>query len=125
MLIESLSSKLFARCDGLDGPVVKDVRKALDTGTINFGMIWIFQQDEGEVRQAFEKTLAIRKLAPKARELADRYLLRARRSASVQRTSEGAHYTSLKPSGRDLGPAIPAADKASERASSKPWWRSP
>ena len=30
----------------------------------------------------------------------------------VHRTGEGASYTGLKPAGRDLGPAIPAADEA-------------
>ncbi|MCL5743344.1 MAG: DUF6448 family protein, partial [Acidobacteria bacterium] len=30
----------------------------------------------------------------------------------VHRAGEGAPYTGLKPAGRDLGPAIPAADKA-------------
>jgi hypothetical protein len=30
----------------------------------------------------------------------------------VHRAGEGASYTGLKPAGRDLGPAIPAGDKA-------------
>lgn len=32
----------------------------------------------------------------------------------IHRAGEGAPYTGLKPAGRDLGPAIPAADKAIE-----------
>ena len=32
----------------------------------------------------------------------------------VHRAGEGAPYTGLKPAGRDLGPAIPAADRALE-----------
>lgn len=32
----------------------------------------------------------------------------------VHRAGEGASYTGLKPAGRDLGPAIPAADRALE-----------
>jgi len=32
----------------------------------------------------------------------------------IHREGEGAPYTGLKPAGRDLGPAIPAADKALE-----------
>ncbi len=37
----------------------------------------------------------------------------------VHRTGEHAPYTGLKPAGRDLGPAIPAADKAIESGSDK------
>ena len=32
----------------------------------------------------------------------------------MHRAAEGAPYTGLKPAGRDLGPAIPAADRALE-----------
>ena len=37
----------------------------------------------------------------------------------VHRASEGAPYTGLKPAGLDLGPAIPAADKALESGSTE------
>jgi len=37
----------------------------------------------------------------------------------IHRAGEGAPYTGLKPAGRDLGPAIPAADKALESGSSE------
>jgi uncharacterized protein DUF6448 len=35
----------------------------------------------------------------------------------VHRAGEGAPYTGLKPAGRDLGPAVPAADRALEDGS--------
>ena len=38
----------------------------------------------------------------------------------IHRAGEGAPYTGLKPAGRDLGPAIPAADKALEDGSIEP-----
>jgi len=38
----------------------------------------------------------------------------------MHRAGEGAPYTGLKPAGRDLGPAIPAADKALEDGSIEP-----
>lgn len=38
----------------------------------------------------------------------------------VHRTGEGAPYTGLKPAGRDLGPAVPAGDKALETGSVEP-----
>jgi hypothetical protein len=38
----------------------------------------------------------------------------------IHRAGEGAPYTGLKPAGRDLGPAIPAADKALQQGSVEP-----
>jgi hypothetical protein len=42
--------------------------------------------------------------------MADRYIFET--LVRVHRAGEGAPYTGLKPAGRDLGPAIPLADKA-------------
>ena len=108
----------FAHCDGLDGPVVKVAQKALETGNINLVLIWIQKRDEAEIKQAFQKTFAVRKLGPQAKELADTYFFET--LVRVHRAGEGAPYTGLKPAGRDLGPAIPAADKALENGKVEP-----
>ncbi|MEK7406948.1 MAG: DUF6448 family protein [Acidobacteriota bacterium] len=100
----------LAHCDGMDGPVVKAAQKALETGNVNLALIWIQKSDEAEIRKAFERTLAVRKLGAAAREMADLYFFET--LVRVHRAGEGAPYTGLKPAGRDLGPAIPAADKA-------------
>jgi hypothetical protein len=102
----------FAHCDGLDGPVVKAAQRALDSGNVNPVLIWVQKSDEAEIRGLFEKTLAVRKLNTQARELADMYFFET--LVRIHRAGEGAPYTGLKPAGRDLGPAIPAADKALE-----------
>lgn len=101
-----------AHCDGLDGPVVKAARTALTESNINLVLIWVRKDDEAQIKQAFEKTIAVRKLNTEARELADLYFFET--LVRVHRAGEGAPYTGLKPGGRDLGPAIPAADKALE-----------
>jgi hypothetical protein len=99
-----------AHCDGLDGPVVTAARKALETGNVNLVLIWVQKKDEQQIREAFQKTLAVRNLDPKARDLADSYFFET--LVRVHRAGEGAPYTGLKPAGRDLGPAVPAGDKA-------------
>lgn len=114
----TIPSQAFAHCDGLDGPVVKAAQRALETGTINFVLIWVQNNSEAEIRKAFEETLAVRKLGPRAQELADLYFFET--LVRIHREGEGAPYSGLKPSGRDLGPAIPAADRAAETASSEP-----
>ena len=101
---------VLAHCDGMDGPVVKAAQKALSEGNVNLVLIWVQPADEGTIKTAFQKTLAVRKLGPEAKELADTYFFET--LVRVHRAGEGAPYTGLKPAGRDLGPVIPAADKA-------------
>jgi hypothetical protein len=113
-----LALPLFAHCDGLDGPVVTAARKALDTRDVNHVLIWVQPAGEAEVRAAFTKTLEVRILSPQARALADTWFFET--LVRVHRAGEGAPYTGLKPAGRDLGPAIPAADEAVRTGDHKP-----
>ncbi len=107
-----LPRSAFAHCDGLDGPVVRAARKAVAAGDVNVALIWVQQKDEAEIRRAFEQTLKVRKLSSAAQELADTWFFET--LVRVHRAGEGFPYTGLQPAGRDLGPAIPAADKAVE-----------
>ena len=101
-----------AHCDGLDGPVVGAAQRALQTGNVNLVLIWVRPQDADEIKRAFQDTLTIRKLSPEAQAFADRSFFET--LVRIHRSGENAPYTGLKPAGRDLGPAIPAADKALE-----------
>lgn len=114
-LTHVMSGMARAHCDGLDGPVVKAAQKALDSKNVNFVLIWIQKEEEPEIKAVFQKTLSVRKLNAEARELADRYFFET--LVRLHRAGEGAPYTGLKPAGRDLGPALPAADKALESGS--------
>jgi uncharacterized protein DUF6448 len=109
------AARTLAHCDGLDGPVVKAAQRALQTGNVDRVLIWVRPQDEDEIKKAFDETLAVRKLSPQAQALADRYFFET--LVRIHRAGENAPYTGLKPAGRDLGPAIPAADKALEAGS--------
>lgn len=111
-------NRTLAHCDGMDGPVVKAAQKALETGNVNLALIWVQKTHEAEIRKAFDQTVTVRKLSPEARALADRYFFET--LVRLHRAGEGAPYTGLKPAGRDLGPAIPAADKALETGSVDP-----
>lgn len=99
-----------AHCDGLDGPVVSAARVALKENNVNLVLIWGQKDDDEVIRHAFEQTLAVRKLSPEARELADMYFFET--LVRVHRAGEGVAYTGLKPAGTDFGPSIPATDKA-------------
>ncbi|MFH0954228.1 MAG: DUF6448 family protein [Verrucomicrobiota bacterium] len=108
---------VLAHCDTLDGPVVKAAKQALESGDVNLILIWVQPKDEAEIRQAFEKTVAVRKLSDDAKALADLYFFET--LVRVHRAGEGFPYTGLKSAGQDLGPAIPAADAAIESGSAE------
>ena len=117
-LIFFAPGSVLAHCDSLDGPVVKAAQQALETRNLSQVLIWVRAEDEPEIRAAFEQTLVVRALSPQGRELADRYFFET--VVRVHRAGEGAPYTGLKPAGRELGPAIPAADKALDEGSLSP-----
>ncbi len=110
-----LPNPAFAHCDGLDGPVVTLAREALNTGNVNLVLPWVPKDSEAEIRGAFDHTSSVRALGPDAEHLADTFFFET--LVRVHRASEGAPYTGLKPAGLDLGPAIPAADKALDTGS--------
>ncbi len=119
LLAAPIGSKLaYAHCDGMDGPVVKAAQRALAKGDVNLVLIWVQADDEKEIRKVFAKTMAVRKLNAEAIELADLYFFET--LVRIHLAGEGAPYTGLKPAGRDLGPAIPAADKAIETGAVEP-----
>jgi hypothetical protein len=106
---------VVGHCDGMDGPVVTLAKKALETGNPNLVVPWVRAEDEAEIRAAFAHARSVRVLGPQARELADKHFFET--LVRVHRAGEGAPFTGLKPAGRDLGPAIPAADRAIESGS--------
>ena len=106
----TLATPANAHCDGLDGPVVTAARQALENNDPNRVLIWVQPADEAETRAAFNHAVAVRRLGPEARELADRFFYET--LVRLHRAGEGAPYTGLQPAGRDLGHAIPLADRA-------------
>lgn len=111
----------LAHCDAMDGPVVTLAKKALEKGDVNLVLPWVEKEHEGEIREAFELAAAVRGKGAKERQLADRYFFET--LVRVHREGEGAPFTGLKPAGLDLGPAIPAADRALETGDPKPLLR--
>jgi hypothetical protein len=108
--LTTLPSTARAHCDTLDGPVVAAARAALESGKPAPVLAWVQPGDEAEVKAAFARSLAVRRLGPEARLLADQAFFET--LVRVHRAGEGAPYTGLKPAGQDLGPAVAAADRA-------------
>lgn len=104
-----------AHCDTMDGPVVVDAKKALETGNVDLVLAWVQKENEPEIKKAFENTLRVRKLSPDAAEMADMYFFET--LVRVHRAGEGAPYTGVKPAGSEVDPAIAEADKVLEKGS--------
>ena len=103
--------KSFAHCDTLDGPVVATARIALEQGDVTPLLKWVSPNDEKEIKDAFNQTLAVRKQGEEAKGLADMYFFET--LVRIHRAGEGAPYTGLKP-GEAIDPAVALADKALE-----------
>lgn len=110
LLLLTSARAAFAHCDTLDGPVVAAARQALEENNANLVLIWVKKENEPEIKAEFDKAVSVRKLNPTAKEMADMYFFET--LVRLHRAGEGAPFTGLKPAGTDLGPAIPAADRA-------------
>lgn len=95
-----------AHCDTLDGPVIKDARKAIDARDITPILKWVKPKDEKAVRAAFNKVFASKSKSPETVEHAFFSTL-----VKIHRAGEGATFTGLKPAGA-VEPAVAEADKA-------------
>lgn len=104
------AATVLAHCDTMAGPVVKAAQEALRTRNVNLVLIWVHANDEAEVKDKFRQTLAVRRLNPQARNLADNYFFET--VVRLHRIGEHESYTGLKPLGTDPGPVIPLADKS-------------
>jgi hypothetical protein len=111
----ALPGRAYAHCDTMDGPVVIAAQQALETGELEPALIWVREQDEPEIRHAFEHVRRVRALGGDAATLADRYFFET--VVRLHREGEGEPYTGLKPAGTDIGRAVPAGDRALESGS--------
>lgn len=101
--------EVHAHCDSLEGPVVKDARRALETNDPAPVLKWVRADHEAEIRDAFIQTMAVRTKGKEARALADRYFFET--LVRIHRAGEGEAFSGLKPANA-VDPGIAAADTA-------------
>lgn len=102
-------------CDSLDGPVVAAARKALDATDVDLILPFVYAGGTDEIRDAFDRAVKVRALGAEARDVADRWFFET--VVRVHRAGEGASFTGLKPAGLDVGPVIPAVERALDSGS--------
>jgi uncharacterized protein DUF6448 len=98
-------------CDTMDGPVVKAAKKALETANVNFILPWVHEEDEEELKAAFDSALTARDAGniPPVTKVIDLWFYEI--AVRLHRKGENAPYTGLKPTGLDEGPIIPMAER--------------
>lgn len=111
------ANMLFGHCDTMNGPVVVAAQEALETGNVDLVLIWVQKNDEAVIKDAFTKTLAVRKLGPEAKMFADMYFFET--LVRIHRAGEGVAYTGLKSAETEIEPGIEAADRALDRGSAE------
>lgn len=106
--LSGLPTVLDGHCDTLSGPVVKEGRTALETGTLTAVLKWVKADREAELRSAFDRARAVRSKGAEAKELADLYFLET--LVRLHRAGEGAPYTGLKD--EPVEPIVAMTDEA-------------
>jgi len=94
---------------------VADARRALEAGDPEPVLKWVLPEHEGQIREHFARTLAVRTQSAEARELADLWFFET--LVRIHREGEGAPYTGIRPAGSPVEPVILAADRSLETGS--------
>lgn len=82
----------------------------MEEGDVTPVLKWGDSKHEVEIRELFQKTLAVRALGPEGKDDADMHFMET--LVRIHRAGEGAPYMGLKPAGSELDPAVGAADEA-------------
>ena len=109
LLCVGFATELSAHCDSMDGPVIKDAQRALESNDVTPVLKWVSARDEDAVREVFRLTTSVRGESETSQKIADNYFFET--LVRIHRASEGEGFTGLKPKG-SVEPAIAATDRA-------------
>jgi len=89
-----IASKVYAHCDTMGGPVIKDAKAALEKKDVTPVLKWVSKEKEPEVRAAFETTLVERAKGSESQEKADIKFFET--LIRIHREGEGTAFTGIK-----------------------------
>jgi hypothetical protein len=101
--------RALAHCDTMDGPIVPEARRSLESGNVTPLLKWVGEQDEQAIQDALERARAVRERGADVREIADQLFLET--LVRIHRAGEGEPFTGLKPAGSSP-PVFGVADAA-------------
>ena len=108
------TSRVYAHCDTMNGPVIEDAKAALAKKDVTTVLKWVTKEKEPQIRAAFDTAIA--EGAKGGEEKADMKFFET--LVRVHRAGEGASFGGLKPADA-IEPVVAAADTALESGSSK------
>ncbi len=106
----------WAHCDQMNGPLVKDAKKAISLNNVNIVLKWVPAANETEVREAFDQMMKVR--SNDAKELSERSFFET--VVRLHRAGEGMPFTGVKPEGTPIDERVMAADKSIEAGNLTP-----
>ena len=80
----------------MDGPLIKDARKAIAQNNVNYVLKWVPSANEREIKYAFDLMMKVRDFGPEAKELSEKYFFDT--LVRIHRAGEGVPFTGVKPS---------------------------
>jgi hypothetical protein len=101
----------------VNGPVAKDAVQALEQKDFTAAAQWVGQEQEQELRQAYERSLEAHQQGGAARDVAERHFMSE--TVRLHRAAEGFPFTGLKPAG-PVSEDIAVAEKALETGDLEP-----
>ncbi|MDI9436727.1 MAG: DUF6448 family protein [Euryarchaeota archaeon] len=102
--------------ESMDGPVVNAAEKALDMENVNYVLPFVPLEHEGELKEAFERTIIVRELSASAAELADYWFFET--AVRLHLSGRGKPYHGIKPAGYNRRPALTLAEEALKKENS-------
>lgn len=104
--------------DTMDGPVVTAAELALEMENVNYVLPYVKKEYERELKDAFEKTIAVRELSGEAAEVADYWFFET--SVRLNMIGSGKSYSGLKQSQFNKGNIILKAQESIEKEDKLP-----
>jgi Family of unknown function (DUF6448) len=87
-----------------NGPVMNAAKMALDTGNVNYVLIWVPEESENQIKNLFEKTVCEHRAGKVVQDIAINWYLETVKR--LHRAGERALYTCMNPDGPDESPVI-------------------
>lgn len=109
ILLVSAQNVSFSHCDTMNGPVVIDAQKALETSNVSLILKWVKKEHESEIVALFKKTVSVRTKGADIREIADKHFFET--VVRLHRAGESMPFAGLKDSTQPE-PGIKAAEHA-------------
>jgi HEPN domain-containing protein len=98
--------------DTRNGPVLKAAEMALETGNVNYVLIWVPEASEKKLKNLFEKMYCERRAGKDVQDIAINWYFET--VERIHRAGERTLYTCMKPAGLDESPVVPKAERAIE-----------